>query len=463
MPVSRREFLKAGAAAGALLLARPWARALGATLGPDPASAASRTSRLFPGTALVHADLHNHSILGGGDGDPAQAFGKMRAAGLDVAALTEHATLGIPGGGESCDPAPDCELVGINEARWGILGDIANANNDEGSFVAIRGFEWSSPTMGHMNVWLSETWIDPLHTGGATTGEGGAQFLHQNFPGADAFSGELEGVVRQSPSNGTSMRAFYEWLRQPSSTPGIGGGLEGIAGFNHPGREPGRYGYFYRDPRLEGQIVSIEMFNRNEDYIYEGTDEGFPSPLNDCLNKGWHVGILGVTDEHGTDWGTPLGKGRTGIYVDSLTRDGVKEAMKARRFFATRERGLRIDAAANGARMGSVLKHSSGPVRFQLDIDRGADWYGRPLSVQVLRPGTIMPTVVHVQDIRVPVSTGPGAEPVISFDVPLNAAEGGWVALRVSDPSGNPDNRADATWKSFGNAVAYASPFFLEP
>lgn len=460
MPVSRRDFLKTGAAAGALLLARPWSRALGATLGPESLGAASRTSRLFPGTTLVHADLHNHSLLSDGDGDAAQAFIKMRDAGLDVAALTDHSTIGLVGG--TC-VGSECSIAGINEESWGQLGDLANEVNADGSFVAIRGFEWSSPTMGHMNVWFSETWIDPLHTGGASTGEGAGQFLHQEMPGGDQFSHELDDLVRQFPTNGTSMKAFYEWLQQPADTPGIGGGLDGIAGFNHPGREPGRFGYFAPDSRLAGQIVSLELMNRREDYIFEGTDEGFPSPLVDCLNKGWRVGLLGVTDEHGTDWGTPVGKGRGGIYVDSLTRSGVKEAMKARRFFATRERGLRIDAAANGVPMGSGLPHSSGPVHFELDIDGGTDWYGRTLSVQVLRPGTLMPTVAHAQEVRVPVSEGDGAEPVISFDVPIDAADGGWIALRVSDPSGPADGRADATWRSFGYGIAYPSPFFLQP
>lgn len=323
------------------------------------------------------------------------------------------------------------------------------------------GFEWSSPTLGHINVWFSERWIDPLHTAGTSTGEGAAQFLHEEVPGADMISHELDELVRQAPTNGTGMRAFYEWLRAPASTPLVGGGLDGIASFNHPGREEGRFGYFAPDPRLVDQIVALELFNRREDYIYRGTDSGFPSPLNDCLNKGWRVGIHGVTDEHGTDWGTPVGKGRGGIYVSSVTRDGVKEAMTARRFFATRERGLRIDAAANGVRMGEVLAPTSGPVHFELDVDGGPDWYGRPLSVQVLRPGTIMPTVSHVEAVTVPVSEGDAAEPVIAFDAEVDAADGGWVVLRVSDPAITADDRADALWTTFGNALAYTSPFFL--
>ncbi len=95
-------------------------------------------------------------------------------------------------------------------------------------------------------------------------------------------------------------------------------------------------------------MVSLEMFNRRDDYLFEGYADGRSSPLCACLNAGWRTGITGVTDEHGIDWGHPEGKGRTGLWVAEHTRAGVKEAMLARRFFATRTSGLRVDATAVG-------------------------------------------------------------------------------------------------------------------
>ena len=82
-----------------------------------------------------------------------------------------------------------------------------------------------------------------------------------------------------------------------------------------------------------------------------------------------------MTDEHGTDWGHPEGKGRTGLWVAEHTRAGVKAAMLARRFFATRTSGLRVDATAAVARgepvpMGSVLPTGRGDVTFTLDLER---------------------------------------------------------------------------------------------
>ena len=458
MTVSRRTLLKAGAASGALLLARPTG-ALAAPLGPTAQFDTSRRSRLFPGTRLIHIDLHNHTLYSDGDGDPALAFESMRAAGLDAAALTDHSTVSkaLQDVGTPCELG-GCGLVGIDEERWQKTRELADANDEDAAFTAIRGFEWSSPTLGHMNVWFSETWIDPLSTNGNTTGEGLGQFLHQTPGAGPVISGPLDAAVRALPTQGTGMRGMYDWLSSDPGRPVLGGGNDAIAGFNHPGREVGRFGYFAYDARVADRIVSMEIFNRGEDYLFEGVDESSVSPLTDCLDKGWRVGLAGVTDEHGTDWGYPDGKGRTGLYVTELSRRGVREAMEARRFFSTRLRGLRFGATANGVPMGSTLPHRSGVVRFELDLDRGREGVGMPLSVQVLMTGSPLPTVVHTEDVVMPAGGR-----TISFDVPIDAEDGRWIVLRLTDPAGEPDDRAPEDYRGFGNALAYASPFYLDP
>ncbi len=459
MAFSRRDFIKAGAAAGALLVARP-SGLLASVLGPSAEFSTARASRLFPGTWLAHADLHNHTLQSDGAGDPALAFASMRAAGLDIAALTDHTTLGTTDvqGLEACSQCGD--VMGVDEAEWQRTKQLADAAQEDGAFTAIRGFEWSSPTLGHMNVWFSERWIDPLHTGGGTAGEGAGYFMHSESDGRmpAGLTTPLDTITRTLPTRGSNMSLFYRWLNTSPSDPVLPGGLDGIAGFNHPGREPGRFGYFKFEPQLKDRIVSLEVFNRRDDYLFEGTDFGEASPINDCLNQGWKVGLLGVTDEHEPVWGYPDGKGRTGLWVTSLTRDAVKEAMLARRFFSTRLRGLRLDAAANGHRMGSEFPYDGEAITFQMDIDRGPEWWGKPLNVQVLGSGTGMPEVLASVDVVVPTDS----EPAISFTLPGDAfANTSWVVLRVSDPAEAADGRADDAWKGFGNGVAYASPFFL--
>jgi hypothetical protein len=461
VPLTRRTFLKGTAAAGALTLGRPW-RAFGETLQPT-AFATSRLSRLFSGTGLVHADMHNHTVLSDGRGDPALAFESMRTGGLDVTALTDHSTI------QYLSPVDPCfwgcggeeSLAGINEEEWRRTKTIADAANREGSFVALRGFEWSSPAQGHMNVWFSERWIDPLTTGGGTLGEGGGTFLcERGVPVSPEFARDYNEIVRQLPTGGLTMAGFYAWLAADPSRPILGGGRDGLASFNHPGREPGRFSYFEHKPGIASQVVSMEIFNRRDDYVYEGTDCGAQSPLLECLNAGWRVGLSGVTDEHGDNWGHEVGKGRTGLWVSRPSRAGVRAALGARRSFATRLSGLRVDAAAKSRQMGQTLIHSSGPVTFRLDIDRGPGWWGKPLSVQVLRPADyIMPKIWHTESVVVPSDT----QPVITFTVPnIKIADGNWIVLRISDPSEEADSRADANWASHGNAVAYTSPWFLQ-
>jgi hypothetical protein len=370
------------------------ARATTTTAGTQSTTGASRASRITQGTTLVHADMHNHTVMSDGDGSADAAFASMREAGLDVAALTDHATI--------------FAIEGLSQSEWNTTATLANAANDPGLFTAIRGFEWSHPLQGHINIWNTSDFADLLRAG--------------------------------------SPNSLYGWLT---------GRPSGLASFNHPGREAGRFNNFSFNASARNQLVGLEMFNRTDDYLFEGWSSGLTSPLVACLNAGWRPGLAGVTDEHGTTWGFHEGKGRSGLWVTENTRAAVYSAMAARRSFATRVSGLRVDATANGVRMGSVLNLTSGDVRFLLDVDRGPVWDGKPLRIQVLRPGSSAPTVVDVFD------TVSGT--VADFTVPLSTAGGNWVVLRVSDPSlpnGSPGPTGHPC-NDFG--VAYTSPWWLQP
>jgi hypothetical protein len=389
---------------------------------PYDAWGTSRLSRLFPGPRLAHADLHNHTRLSDGAGDPARAFASMRAAGLDVAAITDHsrwasAFLGLVG-------APG--WTGIDGRAWRRTGSLADEANRDGEFVAMRGFEWSHAMFGHMNVYGSRRFTDPLRT----------------VP---------------------TMGRFWRWLETRGS--------DGLVGFNHPGTGRLRFAGFGYRPAMAERLVSLEIFNKTDEYLFKDVDQGGESPLSQCLDAGWRVGLLGVTDEHGADWGCPEGKGRAGLYVRELSRAAVLEALAARRFFASRVKGLRVDAALTSltskqagsgrrrARMGTGVAHSRGAALVEVDLDRGEAWWGRRLNVQVLRPGPgrRLPTLAAAHDVEL---AAPDA-PVIAFELDLDPAAGDWVVLRVSDPSEPADPRATGEYARLGRGIAYASPFWL--
>lgn len=473
MPLSRRDLLKHSSTAGALLIA-PGVTRRGGLLdlplnGPGAEVAASRRSPLLPGLRLVHADMHNHSLMSDGDGDPANAFASMRGNGLDVAALTDHATVGKGLPGSFCAGDSDCQsLAGIDEASWAKTAELADAAYDEGTFVAIRGFEWSSPTLGHMNVWFSDTWTDPLHTGGLASAEHLGSAVHANIRGGGyvvpkELTSLIDEVTARSGTN-AGMALFYEWLNASPDRPGIGGGADGIAGFNHPGREFNRFGGFTFDPAMRDRVVSLEVFNRKEDYLFEGVDNGEISPIVQCLDNGWRPGLLGVTDEHGTDWGNDAGKGRGGLWVRDLTRDAVREAMQARRFFATNTAGLRLAVVARSetsgavAPMGSPLDHAVGPLTIRTDLDLGPDADGRELSVQVLTTGAPLPELLHEE--RLVLGAG---EPFHDLVIDVDAADVPYLIVRVTDPALPADGRATGPLAGLGKAIAYASPISLDP
>jgi hypothetical protein len=427
--LTRRTFLQGLGAAGALLVAGSSgasALRLPTGLGPVDAYGTTRASRLFPGTLLAHADLHNHTLLSDGAGDPGEAFASMRDAGLDVAALTDHSTVGEYLPTSPCHGDSNCQsFVGIDESSWARIRALADEADDPGLFAAIGGFEWSSPTLGHVNVWFSADFTDPLHT------------------------------------VAVGMQGFYAWLGRDPSTPLLAGGADGLFGFNHPGREPGRFDEFAFDAALATRMVSLEMFNRRDDYLFEGVDAGRTSPLVACLDAGWRPGLLGVTDEHGSDWGFPDGKGRAGLWVDDLSRTGVRRALQQRAFFATNQRGLRLDAAANGTRMGGTLAHGRGPVEIAIDVDRGSTWAGKPLVAQVLRTASPLPQVVHVAEFTVP-----AADEVVRLTVgDVDVEDTPWLVLRVTDPEQPQEDprSAGTAYAGSGPAIAYASPFYLRP
>jgi hypothetical protein len=359
-----------------------------------------RTSPLLPGYALVHADLHNHTRLSDGYGDPRQAFDSMRAAGLDAAAITDHTNPPGPFG------------IGLDERGWDQVAALAKAADRAGEFVAIRGFEWSHPLLGHINVWDSPAWTAPV----------------------SLQAGDLD--------------RFYDWLGTQEAG-------EALTSFNHPGSRGTilRFGGFTLRAPLRPRMVGLEMFNKTDDYLLGVEDRGM-SPLVQCLDAGWQPGLIGVTDEHGRDWGRPDGKGRTGLFVDELSRVGVREALTARRSFAARIKGLRLAATLGGVAMGQPLRRPAarGPLELAVDLDLGPLGAGLELSVQLLRWGPSVPAVEEVA--RVSSGSLLRTEVTVDPDEP-------WLVLRVTDPSGRAGRGMPAAYAGLGRSIAYASPWWV--
>jgi hypothetical protein len=246
---------------------------------------------------VYYGILHNHSIISDGAGDPAYAYKYARdVADLDFFSLADHA--------ESVD-----------SEEWISLGMIADGFNKNGSFIAFRGFEWSHPVYGHVAV------IDSRDICRATE------------PGTDTFQKLLRFL------NTRDCFAF----------------------FNHPGRQDStgtEFDHFASPGSMK--IVGMELWNKNDGFgVYYYNDgyvagDGNKGFYDEALAAGWRIGASGSDDNHTATYGTDVNY-RMAVIADSLTRRSIRDAIRARRFFSTSDKNLKISFEVNGTQMGSYI------------------------------------------------------------------------------------------------------------
>jgi DNA/RNA endonuclease YhcR with UshA esterase domain len=254
------------------------------------------------GMHAYFGDLHSHTGYSDGKGTPAEAYTSGRARGLDFLSVTDHSNWLDPAGVEWAD-----ELVQANSATV------------DGTFVGLRGFEWTHSTVGHINVYASDTYVD----------------------------------AKVAPYN--DLNTFYSWLVVTATT-------GSVAQFNHPWEEYGDFNNFAYHAAADGVIQLQELSEGNQDV--PGSYHSFEAAYRQSLAAGWHVGATDNSDAHNADWGSKTPH-RTGIVAPNLTPADVLDAMRAQRTFATEDSNLALVMQANGVWMGAVISNA---LSIQLDV-----------------------------------------------------------------------------------------------
>ena len=259
---------------------------------------------------IYYGYLHSHTNVSfdawqsGSDG-PKEAYRYARyEGGLDWFGVSDHAEY-------------ISTFVWNNE--WKLLQARADEANDPGSFVALRGFEYSNPLHGHSVVFNTERFISAF---GAPT-----------------------------------QRSFYRWLRKHDGA---------IATFNHPGEYDYLGNEFYHwayYPKVDPMYIGQERLQAGHDFTAYTIGYGGEIPyINEALNAGWHLGPFTAQDNHSNGWGT-IDDNRTGVLAEELTREAIIDAISKRRFFATTDPNLELSFQANGFEMGSYIE--AGDIRFR--------------------------------------------------------------------------------------------------
>ncbi len=287
--------------------------------------------------------MHEHSSFSDGSPgtSPADYYRTGAENGYDFVMGSEHSdNFNIPVGlHEDCASEKILDCITIDPTKpidgilkWGTVRKMADSATT-GTFVGIRGFEWTSDRTGHINV-----------------------FFSKNITNAKTDGGYVD------------ISTFYNWISsEPMTLPlfddiagGIGG-ADGLAVFNHPGdkklsdQDPAyNWNNFTFSEKAEPFMVGIELFNGGDDYA--SGDKKF---YQQALDSGWHIGAIASEDHHGYDWNN-ASDGKTVYIAPELTTEGLKTAMKNRSFYAVRDHGLRMTFNTSLGTMGNQLVRKTG-------------------------------------------------------------------------------------------------------
>jgi len=255
-------------------------------------------------------DLHGHSQLSDGTGTPHDFYAYARqVAGLDVAVLTDHDHWGM----ENLDERPDL---------WAQIKEATEQHHDPGHFVTLLGYEWTSWLQGHRHILY--------------------------------FTDDGEILSSMDPAYQTPDQLWA--------------GLEGkeaLTFAHHSAGGPVGTNWNYApDPRFEPvtEIVSVHGSSEAPDSptpIYDPIPGNF---VRDVLDRGYVLGFVGSGDSHDGHPGlvqrdprSHVG-GLAALLSDARTREGVLEALRARRSYATNGPRIFLQAHLDEQAMGSVAE-----------------------------------------------------------------------------------------------------------
>jgi PKD repeat protein len=274
--------------------------------------------------------LHSHTAENSdGAGTLAEAYAYARdASKLDFFAVTDHSN--------SFDNKPSTDKAGTynlgdynkDNVKW-VNGQQAASNARRGNFISVYAYEmtWSGGP-GHINTF-------------ATDG-----FVSRN-------NAELN-----TKANDAGLKAYYQLLKDTPNS---------ISQFNHPGETFGNFSDFsYLDPTIDARISLVEVGN-GEGAV--GSGAYFPSyeEYTKALDKGWHLAPTNNQDNHKKLWGNS-NTARTVIYTNDLSVNGLYDALRDMRVYATEDNNLDIVYTLNGEMLGSIIQEVPGQAAFNISV-----------------------------------------------------------------------------------------------
>ena len=285
---------------------------------------------------LYFGQLHSHTTYSDGSGSLDSALeyiaGLPESANVDFVAFTDHSNYFDKSGAANPEGALyDMSLATeYSQTTWSSYkGTIDAFNQSQADVIAIGGFEmtWSGGP-GHINTF--------------------------NTPGIVSRNNS----TLNNKTADAGMKAYYALLSRAD-------GADSISQFNHPGSTFGTFSDFaYWDAVLDNRIFLVEVGN-GEGQIGQGGYYPSYEYYTMALDKGWHVGPTNNQDNHKGKWGNG-NDARDVVLTDNFTEEGIYEAIRNYRIYATEDKNLEIYYSVNGYMMGSMF--SEAPEKLNINV-----------------------------------------------------------------------------------------------
>ena len=284
--------------------------------------------------------LHSHTQYSDGSGTLDSALSYIKnlpdSANVQFVAFTDHSNYFDSKNAPNVEAALyDTSLVKDSDAShsWKTYKDtIAQFNKDNaGSMVAIGGFEmtWSGGP-GHINTF--------------------------NTPGIVSRNNK----TLNNKTDDAGMKAYYALLSQTK-------GANSISQFNHPGTTFGNFKDFsYWNPVIDSRMYMVEVGNGEGQIGAGGYYPSYEQYIM-ALDKGWHLAPTNNQDNHQGKWGN-ANDARDVILTDNFTEEGIYDAIRALRMYATEDKNLELGYTVNGLMMGSSIKTVPGKLDIEVSV-----------------------------------------------------------------------------------------------
>ena len=289
---------------------------------------------------LYFGQLHGHTQYSDGAGSLDSALSYIKnlpdSANVQFVAFTDHSNYFDPKNDPNVEAALyDTSLVKDSDAShsWKTYKDtIAQFNEDNaGDMVAIGGFEmtWSGGP-GHINTF--------------------------NTPGIVSRNNK----TLNNKTDDAGMKAYYALLSQTE-------GANSISQFNHPGTTFGNFKDFsYWNPVIDSRMYMVEVGNGEGQIGAGGYYPSYEQYIM-ALDKGWHLAPTNNQDNHQGKWGN-ANDARDVILTDNFTEEGIYDAIRALRMYATEDKNLELGYTVNGLMMGSRIETVPGKLDIEVSV-----------------------------------------------------------------------------------------------